>query len=389
MNIKKPLIYSLKKTKRKIVKNILNMQGWSTPRKLVIFESDDWGSIRMPSRAVYDYLLKTGDKVDCDPFTRYDSLASESDLSLLFEVLSAIKDCKGNPPVITANCAVANPDFEKIRDSGFQTYYYEPFTETLNNYPDHKKSFELWKQGMERKLFFPQFHCREHLNVTRWMRDLQMGKSDVVKAFDHKMISTGDSFSSDNIYAYMDAFNYDNDDEQPVLNLTLQRGLDLFEKIFGYCSKSFIASCYIWGNKLEKELCANGIEYIQGKKIQFVPTKEQGTSSLGETRHFLGQKNAYNQIYLLRNCEFEPSMNQNVDWIDNCMCEIETAFHWNKPVTICTHRLNYIGYIDKGNREKNLKLLSLLLSKIMKKWPDVEFVTSAELGDMIKRMPCA
>lgn len=375
----------MKKTKRKIVQNLINIRGWTTERKLVIIESDDWGSIRIPSRQVYETLLKAGDKVDSDPFTRYDSLASESDLSLLFDILTKYKDRNGKYPVITANCAVANPDFDKIKASGCRKYYYEPFTETLKKYPEHKRSLELWQQGIEENLFFPQLHCREHMNVIRWMKHLQEGKSDVETAFENRMISTGNSITPVNKYAYMDAFNYDIKEELYTLNAIVKEGTELFKRIFGYSSKSFIASCYIWGNDFEKQLANNGIEYIQGSNVQLLPQKTEGTKTLGKKRHYIGQVNRYNQIYLMRNCRFEPSWNQDFDWVNNCLREIATAFKWNKPATISTHRLNFIGYIDKNNRDKNLKLLSMLLSEIIKTWPTVEFITSVELGEMMRR----
>ena len=54
-----------------------------------------------------------------------------------------------------------------------------------------------------------------------------------------------------------------------------------------------------------------------------------------------------------------------------------------KPVIISSHRLNYIGYIDSNNREKNLKLFRELLQQIVKYWPDVEFISSDKLADII------
>jgi hypothetical protein len=376
---------SIKETKRKIVQNMINIYGWKTHRKLVILESDDWGSIRIPSREVYKNLLKSGDKVDCNPFTRYDSLESEADLSLLFDILITHKDCRGRYPVITANCAVANPDFDKIEASGYSEFYYEPFTETLKKYPEHKRSFELWQQGIKQNIFFPQLHCREHMNVTRWMKHLQDGKSEVKIAFNNRMISTGNSFTPVNKYAYMDAFNYDIKEEVYTLNAIIKEATELFKQIFGYSSKSFISSCYIWGSDLEKELASNGIEYIQGSNIQLLPQKTEGTNTLGKKRHYIGQVNKFNQIYLIRNCEFEPCWNQNIDWVNNCLYDIATAFKWKKPAIISTHRLNYIGYIDESNRDRNLKLLSFLLYEIIKSWPDVEFITSVELGEMIRQ----
>lgn len=50
----------------------------------MVFESDDWGSIRMPSREVFDKLKSDGYGVDNDPFLKYDNLAGENDLSGLF-----------------------------------------------------------------------------------------------------------------------------------------------------------------------------------------------------------------------------------------------------------------------------------------------------------------
>lgn len=377
-------IESIRRVKRHVVQNLVNMPGWTTDRKLVIIESDDWGSIRMPSRDVYETLLMTGDKVDCDPFTRYDSLASESDLMLLFSVLTKYKDSRGKHPVITANCAVANPDFDKIRNSGYREFYYEPFTESLRRYPEHKGSFELWQQGIKHDIFFPQLHCREHMNVARWMKHLQTGKSDVITAFNRRMISTGDSFTPLNKFAYMDAFNFDTDKEEATLKVILKEGAELFRRIFGYSSESFIACCDIWNSDLEKELANNEIKYIQGSHIQFLPQKAEGTKNLGKKRHYIGQVNKYNQIYLMRNCSFEPSWNQNFDWVNNCLLKIATAFNWNKPATISTHRLNFIGYIDETNRDKNLKQFSLLLSEIIKKWPTVEFITTVDLGEIIR-----
>ena len=41
--------------KQTITHNLLNIPGWRTKRHIVVIESDDWGSIRMPSKDVYVY----------------------------------------------------------------------------------------------------------------------------------------------------------------------------------------------------------------------------------------------------------------------------------------------------------------------------------------------
>jgi hypothetical protein len=72
-----------------------------------------------------------------------------------------------------------------------------------------------------------------------------------------------------------------------------------------------------------------------------------------------------------------------VDWVDEAMSRINTAFLWKKPAVIGSHRLNYIGTIDPENRSRNLETLGQLLKRIVKQWPDVEFISSADLAEII------
>jgi len=97
-------------------------------------------------------------------------------------------------------------------------------------------------------------------------------------------------------------------------------------------------------------------------------------------------KNRYNQQYLTRNCFFEPNSwehDRNKDWVNDCMHEIEIAFRCHKPATISSHRVNYTGTLHPDNRANGLRKLAVLLSEITKHWPEVEFMTSVELGDLI------
>src|SRR5512145_1970748 len=150
---------------QKLSRIVTNLRGWRTNRKIVVIESDDWGSIRMPSKEVYQICLKAGYPVDKIAYERYDSLLSQEDLELLFSLLLSLHDKNGNHPVFTANCVVANPDFEKIKHDDFQNYHYELITETFKRYPKHQNNFEIWKKGVQDRIFMPQFHAREHLNV--------------------------------------------------------------------------------------------------------------------------------------------------------------------------------------------------------------------------------
>ncbi len=95
-------------------KNYINIRGWKTKRKFVVIESDDWGSIRMASKEVYNLLLSKSVPVNKSYFTKYDSLETNEDLFELQDVLSKFKDINNRNPIITFNCVVANPDFDNF-----------------------------------------------------------------------------------------------------------------------------------------------------------------------------------------------------------------------------------------------------------------------------------
>jgi hypothetical protein len=364
-----------------ISRTLLNLPGFHTNRKIVVIESDDWGSIRMPSREIYDFLIRQGHKVDNLSFNRYDSLACETDLSLLFNVLHSVKDKNNNPAIITANTVVTNPDFVKIKASNYQQYYYEPFTETLKHYSGHQGSFKLWQEGMNAGVFRPQFHGREHLNVTRWMKALKTNTGNVRFGFDLEMfdLSIGNQITED---SFMDTLNFESDSELAFQRDSIVEGLQMFENIFGYKSTTFIAPCYIWDCRLNKTLADFGVKALQGGWFQLEPTV--GYEHKFKKRfHYIGQKNKYDQTYLVRNISFEPSINTVTDLKNDVLKRMDFLFKMKKPVIISSHRLNYIGYIDSNNREKNLKLFRELLQQIVKYWPDVEFISSDKLADII------
>ena len=66
-----------------VKRNILNSVGYKTSRKLIVIESDDWGSIRIPSLEAQETLVSKKIISLKDPFSKYDALESETDLNEL------------------------------------------------------------------------------------------------------------------------------------------------------------------------------------------------------------------------------------------------------------------------------------------------------------------
>jgi len=367
---------------RSLFRFLALVPGWHTKRHIVVIESDDWGSIRMPSKEVYEQLLYDGFDVDKDLFSKYDSLERGEDLSSLFEVLQSVKDKNGNPAIMTANSVVVNPDFDKVEADGFATYHYELTTETYKHQPGCENSHVLIQQGMSEKVWQPQLHGREHLNVIRWMKALQSEDEITRLCFGQRHFSLTKASSPKVKARFMDAFANAAPESLKYETAILQEAADLFEKQYGFRSKSFIAPCYIWKRELEPVMKECGIDYLQGLSLQQIPVNDEPLKYKSKY-HYLGQKNKLGQTYLVRNAFFEPYKGGAVDWTDECLKRVEIAFNCHKPAIISTHRLNFIGALDVAFRDNNLKKLEALLLNITKHWPDVEFMSSDQLGDVI------
>lgn len=369
------------KIKHIIGNNLINVAGWKTKRRIVVFESDDWGAIRMPdiqarnsllSKFPYSFSAATYDKVD--------NLANSTDLAELFDVLQNFKDINGRHPKFTLNTIVANPDFNKIKNTDFQQYYYTPFIKTLDSYRNHEGTFDVWKEGISRGLIKPQLHGREHLNVTLWMKCL---KDNITEVHESYKYNTWNSKLGNGKRLDV-AFNYEDKNDLLFISESITEAADLFCSIFGYRSESFIAPAYTWDSKIEDFLHDSGVKYIQGGVFQLLPEYERQLMNKKTLLHYMGQKNRNGQIYLIRNAHFEPVLDTHYDVVDLTMNYLERIFRWNKPAIISTHRLNYIGNLEPQNRVDTLGKLKTLLTLMLIKYPDIEFFSSDELGKIIQ-----
>ncbi len=336
----------------------------------------------MPSKKVFDSLLAKGFRVDLCPYATYDSPANQDDFEALFSVLSEVRDSNGRPAVITANTIMTNPNFKKIEESGFREYCYEMITDTFQRNFYHFNPLEYYLQGLEENIFFPQYHGREHINIKEWMKQLRDTDSAYRQVFKEGVSWLGSKYNPPggiNLRATYDTYDAEDINSQKS---ELKEGLELFRNIFKLKSESFIAPNFILHPDLYSTLHENGVHYIQGMKYLIMP--KLAAKKRGMQKRIQGQKNRFGQVDLVRNCEFEPSQYpQTYDSVGECMKEIENAFFWKKPAVISAHRLNFIGNIQPENRARNLKKFKELLNRITNTWPDIEFMTSVELGKLM------
>jgi hypothetical protein len=363
---------------KNIFKKITAKMGYQTDKKQILLLSDDWGSVRIKSIADQASLIKKGFKVE-SRFDQFDTLETNEDLELLFEVLIKYKDCNGNHPCMTAVTNVSNPDFKKIKESNFQKYHYETIDATYLRYPNSDKVLKLTHEGIKNKIFIPQSHGREHVQVNWWMSELQNKDSFASKFFENEFFSLGEDYllnpkRNRGIGASFDVWT---NEDLISTKLIAKSSLQIFNELYQYGSKIFTPPAMFYNSIIEDEVVSLGIEWIDVGRV-FKEPKINGK----ESYHFnyLGKKRKSGLKVLVRNSVYETNMTSLDNGVGKCLNGIEQAFNLKQPAIISNHRASFVGGIANKNRDNGLQSLDFLLKEIFKKWPDVEFIIATDLN---------
>ena len=369
--------------KQTIISNLKNLPGTKTKRKLVVIYVDDYGSIRVRDKQAYNNLLKAGLAVDKTRYG-YDTLCTTEDLQMLFDVLTSVKDKNGHHAVFTPFANIANPDFERIKNSGFQQYYREPFTETMKRLGSaYDGAYQLWKQGIANGIFRPEYHGTEHISVWKFMKALQEGHKSTVLSFENESVASPffpDEPKIDNATAVFDIVKASDNDS---LKTDIKVGLDMFEELLGYRAVQFTPGAAIYSPLLHDSLLQNGIKSIHVQRYKAYPL---GDGKYEKSFLYTGKTNEVGQRYIVRNCVFEPFLDDrthNLNAVNNCLLNIDAAFRMHAPAMVSTHRVNFAGAIESIHRDESLRMLNELLHEIVKRWPDVEFVSGATMDKIL------
>lgn len=363
---------------KNLVKKISASIGYQTNKKQILFLSDDWGTVRIKSKIDQADLKEKGLKIE-SRFDQFDALETNEDLELLFEVLTKYKDHNGNHPCITAVTNVANPDFKKIKEDNFQNYHYETIEETYKRYPKSDKVLKLALEGIQNKIFIPQSHGREHLQINWWMEELQHKQCFASTFFENEFFFMNQKYLQNPKRNRDLAAAFDLIDHR---DLNLQKdiitsALDIFYDLYKFKSKLFTPPALFYNPQIEESLNRGGVELIDVGRLFKVPQTD-GTERW--QFNYLGRKKRSGLKVLVRNAMFESNISQSESAVDRCLYDIDQAFKLRQPAIISNHRACFVGRIDEDNRKKGLIELDLLFSKIIKKWTDVEFISINKLN---------
>ena len=359
--------------------NVKNILGWKTNRKIVVFAVDDYGNVRVDSKSARNAMTKAGLKIH-SRFDAFDSLENEEDLQMLYEALSSVKDQHGNHAVFTALSLPANIDFEKLREENYNSYQYELLPETFKKLKGYERVWDLWKEGISKRFLFPQFHGREHLNIKVLNEHLKQKDNETLISLQNRSYTSISSRPYQNI-SYTAAFDFEDEQDFHLQKEIIEDGLIQFEKVFGIKSQCFNPPGGRESEKIHQTLHNNGIKYIETPLLK---REHLGRGRYKRKLYYTGKKNLFGQYFMVRNCVFEPTHEANRDWVGSCLTQIEASFRWKKPANISSHRVNFCGHIDPANRLLGISELKKLLKEIVKRWPDVEFMTTLDLAKLIQ-----
>lgn len=345
---------------------------------------DDYGTIRLHSKSAREKLQLAGLELD-NRFDQYDTLETREDLEALFEVLRSVKDADGQPAVFTPYALSCNPDFEAIRQSG--SYHYQPLTETFAELAAeqpaaYEGAWQMWQAGMDENLMAPQFHGREHLNLHIIEDKMRRQDADIMACMEHCSMAGLDTRQYPKTIGWTAAFSFYAEKEVHQFPAIMDTGLKAFREVYGFQPSAFTAPAQQFPPVLEKRLPEWGINFFDRP---FHQKRHVGKGKLVHQFHSNRYNPKQSKGYIVRNVLFEPN-NGKQDHPGQAMRQIEAAFYWNKPAIISSHRVNFCGHIDETNRTESLRQLKDLLQRIVRKWPDVEFVSVYDISTLMTRV---
>ena len=357
---------SLKQDIIAIGKNVLTK---SVKKRILVIESDDWGSIRTRDRESYKLLVKRS-IIKENPLDETDSIATSRDLEVLIDELSSITSQNGQKPVLTCFFNTGNPDFDKIQNSGFETYSNLSYFDHLKSTGEYGDIMPIWNNALEDETFSLAYHAREHLCVPMWMDLLKKSDKTATFSFEQEYYSFPVNNSAFPINSLRPSLFYRNDNERSDLLKSLDEGLKDLSQGFGKNITVFCPPNGLSCDAVDNHLSKFSIKGIISKIIRTEPNNGR----LKKRYKGFGKKKQNYRLYY-RNCGFEPLLGRG---IEKCLRDISFAFRFNNAAIISTHRVNYSSRINQKISGFGAQNLSNLLKKVLHLWPDTIFMSSEE-----------
>ena len=326
----------------------------------MLFQSDDWASIGIPSRETIANLRAAGADVGHSPWDYY-GLETEEDLTKLGALLAAFADRDGHRPVFTANFLMANADIRRMREENF-TRFRSVAIENGFPAPWTGNLMAVYRAMVDDGVFEPALHGFTHFNKGEWLSCLA---DDSARGADARLLVAHDVVCLPSLaLTYSCAFVTRNGEEryldEPVQKRLIKKAVTMFESAFGAKPKSACAPGYR----------ANDVTRRVWREFGIQAEQSTGTEPLMRESGLLAYR---------RNVFFEPVL-EGRDAVAHALDDAREAVARGTPVVICTHSMNYISRFANG-ASRSLSLPRELIEGLLAEFPDLRFAGTAEVTD--------
>lgn len=358
------LLGTVRRLRRKLV-----TPGFRFGRPLVLLQSDDWGRVGVRDEEGRAELRSAGLNLGECPYDLY-SLETAEDVGAVKEMLESISDAVGQPASLEMNFVVANVDFQASATQNFAKIILKPLLEGLPGSWRRPGLYEAYREGIAKRVFSPALHGASHF--------CRQAVSESLARADERgeLIRTLWKAQTPYIHWRMPwvGYEYWNPVRKPAERFVSPQeqqhwiafAAELFEKFFRQRPISACAPGYRANDATARSWREQGIRIAQnGPGAMRAPHFDEG-----------------GLLHTYRSADFEPALNPELQ-VQECVASALRWFAAGVPFVISAHSINFHSTLAPF-RQRTLPLLRELLHSLTKACPDVLFVNSQQLLEIIE-----
>ncbi|HYP67455.1 MAG TPA: hypothetical protein VEP67_04300 [Thiobacillaceae bacterium] len=316
---------------------------WREPvlrRPVLIFESDDWGAGPLEQAGALEKI------VGC---------------------LAGFRDQAGHPAVMTLGIILEVPDGPRIRQDECRAYH-----GLRIGAPDFASIRSLMATGIGSGVLAPQLHGLTHYRPSTLLN--LAGSNPQLREW-----LTGSSPAATESLPDALQSNWIDATRLPPLQLTdveIERAVGeacaLYGEFFGP-PRIAVATTFVWNDRVELAWAKQGVDTVITPGRRYTSRNTRGQPDAVDAQTYNGMISPQGLLYLVRDVYFEPARGHTPDRVEAGVAA-RTAL--GRPTLVETHRFNFLGRAE----QTSLDALSDALARVMARWPEIRFLSSAELA---------
>jgi hypothetical protein len=343
--------------------------GFRFSRPLVLLQSDDWGRVGVRDAEGLQKLRSAGLNVGERPYDLY-SLETAEDVHELAEMLHEVRDTAGESPCLEMNFVVANVDFVASAANGFREIALKQLADGLPGRWNRPGLLEAYRAGIQSRVFSPALHGTTHFCQQAVARELSSGgeRGDLLRTL----------WKAETPYIYWRmpwvGYEYWDPEQAPAQRFIpeteqarwIDWGARAYRNLFHEQAVSACAPGYRAESTTHRAWKNAGVRIVQ--------------NGPGATRapHW----DECGLLHTYRALDFEPALNPQMRGEDF----VENAGPWltrGLPLVLSLHSINFHSTLAP-NRQRTLPMLRDFFAALRKKYPDLLFVNSRQLLEIME-----